>query len=155
MKKLFLLILILGAQQIEAQKDEIKWIGFEELEDSLKIEVKPVVLYFYTDWCVYCKKMERNAFKDPEVVSKINRDFYAVKMNAETEEPVEFEGQIFINEQAKIKRNGIHQIPLILASREDRPISFPVLMVLDENFRVKRKSHEYLTSEKMKILIKG
>lgn len=155
MKRLFLIILILGSQQIEAQKNEIKWIGFEELEDSLKIEAKPVVLYFYTDWCVYCKKMERNAFKDPEVISKINRDFYAVKMNAESNEPVEFEGQIFTNEQAKIKRNGIHQIPLILASREGKPISFPVLMVLDENFRVKRKSHEYLTSEKMKILIKG
>lgn len=154
MKKLFFIILILAVQQIEAQKAEINWIGFENLEDSLKLKKKPVVLYFYTDWCVYCKKMDKNAFKDPEVVSKINQDFYAVKMDAETEESIEFDGQIFINEQAKSKRNGIHQIPMILASRVDKPISFPVLMVLDENFRVKRKSHEYLTSEKMKILIK-
>ena len=51
-----------------AQKNEIQWIGFEELEDSLKIETRPVLIYFYTDWCVYCKKMDRNAFKDPEVI---------------------------------------------------------------------------------------
>lgn len=130
-------------------------MGFEELEDSLQIESRPVFVYFYTDWCVYCKKMDRNAFKDPEIVSKLNKDFYPVKMNAESLEKIEFDGQVFTNEQARIKRNGIHQIPLILGSRDDRPISFPVLMVLDKNFSVKIKSYDYLTSEKMKLLIKG
>ncbi|MCM4155096.1 thioredoxin fold domain-containing protein [Gramella sp. AN32] len=154
MKKLFLILLVFALQPIKAQHAEINWIGFEDLEDSLKVKTKPVVLYFYTDWCVYCKKMDKNAFRDPEIVSKVNQDFYAVKMNAESTEPVEFEGQTFTNEQAKVKRNGVHQIPQILATREDRPISFPVVMVLDENFRVKRRSFEYLTSEKLKILIK-
>ena len=155
MKKLLIFLLILGAQQIKAQNTEIEWIGFEALEDSLKVKTKPVVLYFYTDWCVYCKKMEKNAFKDAEVISELNEKFYAVKMNAESTDAIEFEGQIFTNEQAKIKRNGIHQIPLLLASRKNKPISFPVIMVLDENFRVKKKSHEYLTSDQLKSMIKG
>ncbi|GGG30974.1 hypothetical protein GCM10011532_13060 [Christiangramia forsetii] len=140
---------------MQAQRTEIAWIGFEDLEDSLKVKAKPVVLYFYTDWCVYCKKMDKNAFRDPEVISTVNQDFYAVKMNAESTEPVDFEGQTFINEQAKVQRNGVHQIPQMLATREDKPISFPVVMVLDKNFRVEKRSFEYLTSEKMRLLIKG
>ena len=154
MKRILLLILILIAHSSVAQNEKINWIGFEELEDSLEIETRPVLVYFYTDWCVYCKKMDRNAFKDPEVVSSLNKNFYPVKMNAESLENIEFDGQIFINEQARSKRNGIHQIPLLLASREKKPISFPVVMILDEYFRIKIKSHDYLTSEKMKILIK-
>ena len=155
MKKLLIFLLILGAQQIKAQNTEIEWIGFEALEDSLKVKTKPVVIYFYTDWCVYCKKMDKNAFKNSEVISELNEKFYAVKMNAESTDVIEFEGQIFTNEQAKIKRNGIHQIPLLLASRKNKPISFPVIMVIDENFRVKKKSHEYLTSDQLKSMIKG
>jgi len=154
MKKLILLFVILSIQSINAQK-EITWMNFEELENSLKMENKPVLLYFYTDWCVYCKKMEKNAFKNPEFVSELNEKFYAVKMNAESKDVVKFDGQIFTNEQAKSKRNGIHQIPLLLANRKDKPISFPVIMVLDQNFRVKKKSHEYLTSDQLKKLIKG
>ena len=155
MKYLIIFIFLFGFQQMNAQKTEINWIGFEELEESLKKEVKPVVIYFYTDWCVYCKKMDRNAYKNPEIISILNNDFYAVKMNAESTAPIEFEGQVFTNEQARTQRNGIHQIPLLLAGRKNRQISFPVVMVLDKDFRVLRKSHEYLSSEKMKKLIKG
>jgi len=155
MKKLFFIIAILITHSSFSQKEEINWMGFEELEESLSKEEKPVVIYFYTDWCVYCKKMEKHAFKNSEVISELNEKFYVVKMNAETTAAIEFDGQTFINEQAKNKRNGIHQIPLLLASRKKKPISFPVVMVLDTEFRVIKKSHEYLTSEKMKTLIKG
>lgn len=155
MKKIILFLFIIISQQITAQKAEIEWIGFEDLEDSLQVRNKPVLIYFYTDWCVYCKKMDKNAFRNPEVISKINNDFYAVKMDAESLDSIEFEGQTFINEQARNNRNGVHQIPLLLASREGRSFTFPVLMVLDKNFRIRKRSFEYLTSEAMKELIKG
>lgn len=155
MKNLILFLLVITSFQNYAQKQEIQWIGFEELEDSLQFKNKPVLIYFYTDWCVYCKKMDRNAFRNPEIVSEINNGFYAVKMNAESLDSIKFEGQTFINEQARNKRNGVHQIPLLLASREGRLFTFPVLMVLDKNFRIRKRSFEYLTSEAMKKLIKG
>lgn len=155
MKKIILLLLIITSQHATSQKPEIEWMGFEKLEDSLQANNKPVLVYFYTDWCVYCKKMDKNAFLNPEIVSKINKDFYAVKMNAESLDSVEFEGQTFINEQARTKRNGVHQIPMILAGRGNNNISFPTLLVLDKNFRIRKRSFEYLTSERMKALLKS
>ncbi|MCG9971331.1 thioredoxin family protein [Christiangramia crocea] len=155
MKRIIFISLLFCLHTSVAQKSEIEWIGFEQLDDSLQIENKPVLVYFYTDWCVYCKKMDRNAFKNPDIISSINEKYYAVKMNAESMDSIEFEGQTFINEQAKTKRNGVHQIPLILASREDKKVSFPTLLVLDRNFRIRKRSFEYMTSERMKELIKG
>ena len=37
----------------------------------------------YTDWCGWCKKMDKETFTDPAVIKYINEKFYAVKMNAE------------------------------------------------------------------------
>lgn len=153
MRKWIFILTISFSLQAVAQKSEINWIGFEELDNALETEAKPVLIYFYTNWCVYCKKMDRHAFKDPEIVSEINKNYYAVKMDAETTEKIEFEGQVFSNPDSEHKRRAYHQIPQLIAARENGQMSFPAILVLDRQFRVKKKSFEYLTSEKMKELI--
>lgn len=153
MKHFCIIAFLVLFNPVFSQNSDINWIGFEELDDSLKVQNKPVFIYFYTDWCAYCKKMERHAFKDPEIVASINRKFYAVKMNAETRDSISFEGTIYTNKEAEFKRNGVHQIPQLLAARNDSAISFPTLLVLDQDFRIRRKSHEYLPSERLKKLI--
>ena len=133
-----------------AQKgDSISWIDFEQLEDSLALKPKKTFIYFYADWCVYCKKMDRNAFKDPEIIKKLNSDYYAVKMNAESTDTITFEGQKFYNQQAESIRNGVHQIPILLASRENKEFSLPAILILDEKFIVENREFEYLTTTKM------
>ncbi|MEM8928298.1 MAG: thioredoxin domain-containing protein, partial [Bacteroidota bacterium] len=55
-------------QSVAAQQENtVNWIGFEQLEDSLNIKPKKVFINFYADWCAYCKKMDKAAFKDPKV----------------------------------------------------------------------------------------
>ena len=155
MKKLVFLFLIGISTTISAQEKqaEIQWMDFETLEASLKLEPKPVFIYFYADWCVYCKKMEKHAFRNSEIQKILANDYYSVKMNAESTDSINFDGKVYINEQAKTQRRGTHQIPLILASRKNQKFSLPALLVLDENFRIKKRSFEYLTSEKLKELI--
>ncbi|MDT0642085.1 thioredoxin family protein [Zunongwangia sp. F363] len=135
------------------KKGEINWLNFEQLEDSLQAKPKKTFIYFYADWCVYCKKMERNAFRNPAVTEKLHSNYYAVKMNAESTDTIHFDGQKFYNLQAETQRNGIHAIPLLLASRKNREFSLPAILVLDENFKVKDRKFEYLTSEKLKKLM--
>ncbi|MFQ5470345.1 MAG: protein-disulfide reductase DsbD [Gammaproteobacteria bacterium] len=41
--------------------------GFKEAIRTATAEQKPVMLDFYADWCIECKRMERNTFSDPGV----------------------------------------------------------------------------------------
>jgi thiol:disulfide interchange protein DsbD len=44
-----------------------------ELDRLLQAPGRPVMLDFYADWCVSCKKMERFTFTDPVVAQKMSR----------------------------------------------------------------------------------
>lgn len=132
-----------------AQHSPINWLNFEQLEDSLAVKPKKVFIDFYTDWCTYCKKMDKATFKDPKVVSKLNTAYYAVKMNAETTDTITFGGETFVNKQLGKKRNPTHEIPLLLALRDHYPFSLPAIVVLNEKFEITARYFEYLSPKKL------
>ncbi|MEM8847061.1 MAG: thioredoxin fold domain-containing protein [Bacteroidota bacterium] len=151
---LFSLMMLLLSTEAFAQEDEIQWISFEQLEDSLASKPKKVFIDFYADWCAYCKKMDKAAFKDKDVISLLNSEYYAVKMNAETTETIVFGGDTYNNKEIGQKRNPTHEIPLLLASRENRPFSLPAIVILNEKFEITDRYFEYLSPKKMnKVLL--
>jgi len=138
-----------------AQDKSINWMSFEELNDSLQFRPKPVLVYFHTDWCQYCKKMDRTAFRDLDVVTVLHSNYYAVKMDAEATEEIKFGGDTFRNKEVGLKRNPTHEIALALGSRDNRSFSLPVLILLDENFKVRQRVFEYVSPNKMKALLRN
>ena len=61
---------------------QVKWHTIEEAA-SAKIGSKLYFVDFYTSWCGYCKKMDRETFSDPTVAKILNQYYYPVKFNAE------------------------------------------------------------------------
>ena len=154
-RSLVILILLLSFSfSVKAQKQSINWINFEQLEDSLAIKPKKILISFYADWCAYCKKMDKVAYKNSEVMSIINSEYYAVKMNAETTDTISFEGRKFINKEFGKKRSPTHEIPLLLASRKGRPFSLPATLFLDKSFKINERNFEYISPKKMVQLLK-
>lgn len=135
-------------------QQELSWMNFEQLQDSLDQQPKKTFVYFYADWCVYCKKMERAAFKNDEVVKSLNTDFYAVKMNAESTDTITFDGQEYKNLEVGQKRNPTHEIPLALASRPGMEFTLPAIVLLDENFKILARYFKYLSAAKMQEILK-
>ncbi len=136
-----------------AQDNTINWLSFEQLEDSLAIQPKKVFIDFYADWCAYCKKMDKAAFKDPNVISKLNAEYYAVRMNAETTDTIVFGGDTYTNKEVGKKRNPTHDIPLLLASRENRPFSLPAIVILNEKFQITDRYFEYIPPKRMNKML--
>jgi thiol:disulfide interchange protein len=44
----------------------------------------PVLVFLYTDWCTFCRKMDRTTFSDPDVIRQLSEDFVWLRLNAET-----------------------------------------------------------------------
>lgn len=152
----FIILFFLSVSQTALSQNEgaVHWLTFEQLNDSLKIKPKRVFIDFYADWCAPCMKMQKEVFTNTEITSKLNKDFYAVKMNVETTDTITFGNQVFINER-KYRRNPIHQIPLLMALQKNKPFSLPALVFLDENFKATSRYFQYLNKEQLlKILNK-
>lgn len=51
---------------------------------------KTVLIHFYTNWCTWCKEMDKKVFANEKVSSYVNENFVAIKCNAEDEESITF-----------------------------------------------------------------
>ena len=97
MKKLILLLIpllfIAGSSFSPPSGKEIKWMSYEEVIEASKKNPKKVFVDVYTSWCGWCKRMDQTTFKNPEVVKLLNDDYYAVKLNAESDAQFEQNGK--------------------------------------------------------------
>ena len=111
------------------EETTIKWYTWEEAAELAKTEPRKVFVDLYTDWCGWCKRMDKTTFQDPEVVKVLNENFYPVKFNAESKSPITFNGKTF--EFMNAGRRGVHQLAYALL---DGRLGYPSFVLLDESF---------------------
>ena len=146
MKNVFLLllpILFLACNSPSAQEKvdntKINWISLEEAQAKNKKNPKKLLVDMYTHWCGPCKMMMRSTFTDAEVIKHVNENYYAVKFNAESGEPVKFKEKEYSNprfdaSKGKNRRNSPHEFTSAMGIR-----GYPTLLILDENLNVLQK----------------
>ena len=144
--------MVTGSTAFPQAEKVVHWLGFEQLEDSLKIHPKKVFIDFYADWCGPCIKMQNDVFTDKKIVALLNEEYYAVKMNVESIDTIMFGNQRFVNERQN-RRNPVHQIPLLMASQKNKPFSLPALVVMDENFHARARYFQYLSVEQLSKIL--
>lgn len=103
------------------KKDKIEWLTFEEAMKKSAQDKKPIFVDVYTDWCGWCKKMDKNTFQTQEVMEYVAQNYHAVKVDAESEEATSFDGQKLTYRQLSggvFKVTGYPSIVLINSKKE-------------------------------------
>ena len=111
---------------IAGLSSRVAWKDFGAGLELAGTESKPMFVVFETNWCGYCKKMNRSTFKDPSVVERLN-DLVAVKIDAEDDKRI----------------NGYSGREL--ASRYG-VAGYPALMVLDPGGGVRSRTSGFLSA---------
>jgi uncharacterized protein YyaL (SSP411 family) len=68
-------------------------VTWEQAEALCKKEPRKVVVDVYTEWCGWCKKMDKATFQNEVIVKYLNENYYAIKFNAEQREDIHLKGK--------------------------------------------------------------
>ena len=115
----------------QPEESPVNWMTFEEALEKSKTEKRKIFIDVYTDWCGWCKVMDKNTFSEPNVAKILNEQFYPVKFDAEQKEDVVFNGTTF--KFIPSGKNGYHQLAAALLNNQ---LSYPTVVFLDEEFRM-------------------
>ena len=95
---LFVLLTFAGFPFSVQESETVKWYTIEEALKLNAVAPRNILIDVYTDWCGYCKAMDKETFGNPVIARYINNNFYAIKFDAESTAPVNFAEQTFVNE---------------------------------------------------------
>ena len=81
--------------QTATSNSKMKWYTIEEVQALNEKSPKPLLVDVYTDWCGWCKVMDKKTFSDAAIQEYIQENFYPVKFNAEQKSAIEFGGKTY------------------------------------------------------------
>ncbi|WP_299429715.1 DUF255 domain-containing protein [uncultured Maribacter sp.] len=131
LKYILIAIITLLSTSISAQ--EVTWLTWNEAAELAKTEENPKKIFIdvYTDWCGWCKKMDKDTFQNAEVAAYMTEKYYMVKLDGEGKEPIEFKGKTF--KFVPSGRNGYHEFAAALMQGK---MSYPTTIFLDEKMNM-------------------
>lgn len=118
-----------------AAEGPIKWYTIEEAQAAMKKKPKKIFVDVYTDWCGWCKVMDRKTFSHPVIAKYLNENFYPVKFDAEGTQNVIYKDKVY-----KPAGNA-HSLAVEWLNGQ---LSYPTTVYLDEKMNLIQPLPGYL-----------
>ena len=133
MKNTILLLYTVLSPILGYAQEKIQWMTIEEAYALTTAEESPKKIFIdvYTDWCGWCKRMDKATFQRPEVTTYMNEHFYNVKFNAEQKEDIEILGNNF--KFIAQGNRGYHELAAALLNGK---MSYPTVLFMNGKFEM-------------------
>ncbi len=132
------------------EETKIQWHTFKEAVELSKKEKKKIFIDIYTQWCGWCKVLERNTFSNSVIAKYLSENFYCVKLDAEMKDTIVFNNYTFVNQNPTTPRS-VHQLASSLLNNK---MGYPSMVFLDENFNMLYVLQSYLAPDKLEPYLK-
>jgi thioredoxin-related protein len=151
------LLAIAGA--VDAGDRSPRWRPFNDGLAEAEKSGKKVLVDVYTDWCGWCKRMDREVYAEAKVLDYLNKRFVVVKLNAEANESVHYADRIISNIDL-VRAFGVRGYPATLFMKSDgEPITLlpgyrppdqfiQILEFIGEDHYLTMKWEEYTAGKK-------
>ena len=128
----------------------MEWITLDQASEMKNTEGKKFLVDVYTDWCGWCKVMDKKTFGDSEVKKYLEENYHLVKFNAEQTDPIHFKNKTY--KWAEVGRNGINTLAMEILGNQ---MSYPTLVYFDENLNKIKASPGYKGPDQLLAELKG
>lgn len=78
------------AQGVESDNG-MSWYSFKEAGEKAAVDGKQILIFGQADWCPYCRKMIKEVYSDSIVQQTIQKYFYPVELDIESDALVYFD----------------------------------------------------------------
>lgn len=153
MRKIILAAFFIVSAIATQAQEEVNWIGFEEALELNKKSPKPILVDLYTDWCGWCKKMDKTTYKNETIVKYINDNYYAVKMDGEGKEDITYRDKVFKYKEF-VQQNGkpgkYHEFTAAILKGK---MSYPSTAFFDAESQLIQSVPGYLTEQRFEKIL--
>ncbi len=136
-KYFFLITLIVFYTYSALQSAELSKSNFKNGYAKALKEKKPIVIDLYTDWCHWCKVMEKKTFNDPEIKKQLNDEFVFIQLNPDNSK----ETVSFLHDQGEFK-GSVNEFTQAL-----RVTGYPSMVFMDKTGKVVTVIPGYIPKE--------
>lgn len=141
------LVLIFGSCGPAQSQEKINWVNWDDAQSLMKKQKRKVLVDVYTNWCGWCKRMDASTFQDPRIVKYVNKNYYAVKFNAEQREDINFKSKVF--KYMSRGNRGVHELAIEITNGQ---LSYPTFVFMDEDFNTIQPLPGYQDADTFEII---
>src|SRR5688572_1326519 len=141
--------LIIGFSSFIPANAQINWLTWEQAQAKNQVEPRKFIVDVYTQWCGWCKKMDKATFEQPSISSYINNHYYPIKFDAETKTDINFKNKIY--KHVRQGTSGYHELASEITFGK---LSYPTIVFIDEKLNVLQPIPGYQSPESLDKIMK-
>ncbi len=131
---------------------QITTTTFDKVENLMAVEARPLLVFFYTDWCSYCELMKQKTFSDSEITKELNQNYYVIFFDGESKAEVKWDHRNWGFRKRGLK-SGTHQLAMYFAEHRGT-VTYPAIILLDSKFQKIYQHNSYLKASELHALLK-